>query len=384
MKRILCLILAAILLFSLAACEKDQKPSLNSGETAGENTGSNEENNSGENNETPNDKENPDENPDSDSSDTETGDKETRYFITSEEQTGEDGYKHTWTYDNNGNMLTHSLQEVHYIAGEKCDYSYSEEFAYDALGNLILEKGTAGYLQNAYHHTYTYNNLGQRITQTSYQPDGSIYRTTIYSYDEKGNLIKEAHDTGGTEYTYHKSGKVLTVKHFGTNTAAKDEINEYDEQGNLLSATTLDGDNVYRKLAWTYDSKGNILTFAELSGKGIRYSYTYDEQGNKLTEITYILDVAVSGESYTYDAQGNMLTKASLDPETMERSNTYVAYTYDSHGNMLTAVLHESDGTTLQTHNNSYTYDDAGNLIHKVEGDLEVKYTYIAIEVPNS
>lgn len=369
MKQLFCLLLAAIMAFSLVACGKDASPA--------EPTGSENLQSTGNPTDAPTDA--PTEPPTEAPTEPE---KVLAYLLTSEEQPGKDGYKHTWTYDKNGNILTHSLQEVHYVGGEKCDYSYNEEFAYDEQGNLILEKGTASYIRPAYHRTYTYNALGQMATKTEYQPDGSIYHTTTYTYNAEGRLIKEEHETGGTEYTYHSTGKVLTITHSGTNTSANDEVNEYNEQGNLLSTTYLDGGEVYRKLAWTYDNKGNILTFAELSGKGISYSYTYDEHNNKLTEITYILDRAVSGEAYTYDAQGNMLTKASLDPSTMECSKSYVAYTYDSHGNMLTTVLHESDGTTLQTTNNSYAYDDAGNMIYKKEGNLEVRYTYIEIEVP--
>ena len=112
MKRLLCLILAAILLFSLAACEKDPDSSLNSGETAGENIGTNEENNTGENNETPNDKENPDKTPDSGtgSGGEETPDNnpepatKTVYYWTEEKHNGFPVY--TRTYDEKGNLLT--------------------------------------------------------------------------------------------------------------------------------------------------------------------------------------------------------------------------------------------------------------------------------------
>ena len=113
---------------------------------------------------------------------------------------------------------------------------------------------------------------------------------------------------------------------------------------------------------YTYD-KGNLPSVQRTNnGKTQTYGFTYDSMGN-------IATYAAPGKgtvTYTYDNQGQLLKAAG---------DTTYTYTYDGAGNILTA----SDGTA--TH--SYTYGDANwkDLLTAFDGQ---SITYDSIGNPTS
>ena len=131
----------------------------------------------------------------------------------------------------------------------------------------------------------------------------------------------------------------------------------------LRRLTSVTGGPVSRQ--YTYrdiDSTKTTMQVASVTSGGRQYSYTYDSMGN-------IATYAAPGKgtvTYTYDNQGQLLKAAG---------NTTYTYTYDGAGNILTA----SDGTT--TH--SYTYGDIDwkDLLTAFDGQA---ITYDSIGNPTS
>lgn len=375
MKRLLCLILAAILLFSLTACEKDQEPSLNGGENAGENAGSNEENGngSGENNETPNDKENPDKNPDSD---TGTGGEETPdnnpepatktvYYWTEEKHNGFPVY--TRTYDEKGNLLTDTYASSDGYGG----YSYT--YTYDENGNCLSEYSTdvQGCSTSI---TYTYDENGRLLTEINATRDGySSHQSTIqYFYNASGQLEKSVETEPDSDvqveilYTCDEGGRVLKEEtHFVyPDQRLKMYTNEYsyDAMGNKLSECFYNRDELCSKTTWTYDEAGRLT--GEFLHNDSYTVYAYDEAGHLVEKTEGRIVNEVSKPSYT------------------------LYYQYGENGHL--SQRYELDGQGNKYHITEYTCDESGNVLQErhytnADGSLSLQkdYTYIAIEVPN-
>ena len=131
----------------------------------------------------------------------------------------------------------------------------------------------------------------------------------------------------------------------------------------LRRLTSVTGGPVTRQ--YTYrdiDSTKTTMQVASVTSGGQRYGYTYDSMGN-------IATYAAPGKgtvTYTYDNQGQLLSAAG---------DTTYTYTYDGAGNILTA----SDGTA--TH--SYTYGDTDwkDLLTGFDGQAII---YDAIGNPTS
>ncbi|WP_399144446.1 RHS repeat-associated core domain-containing protein [Streptomyces sp. MK7] len=105
---------------------------------------------------------------------------------------------------------------------------------------------------------YTYNNAGQRTTETRHQASGTT--TTTYCYD----TAADAHALLGTSTK--------------ADCATPDRTYHYDEAGN---ATSRAGDSGQQSLTWTPEGKLDTLTEG-----GKQTGYVYDADGNLLIRAT--------------------------------------------------------------------------------------------------
>lgn len=156
----------------------------------------------------------------------------------------------TMKYDDHGNLL----QIAEYNDGTEC---VRDEYEYDADGKLI-EWVSYWFNEIHYQETYTYDENGNLIQSCKSYADGPEYiseyeyehdedgnliqtRKTAYdgyeevfkyTYDKNGNLIKEDGDHGVTEYTYNEDGNV-------TKTVGYDNTEYiYDEKGRITRMVT--------------------------------------------------------------------------------------------------------------------------------------------------
>lgn len=140
-----------------------------------------------------------------------------------------------------------------------------------------------------------------------------------YTYDERGNLIREDSVFEGEErfieYTYNDKNWLLTVK--DNNSTA---TYAYDEAGNRLTYVREHTEaGVYRE-EYLYDEQGRLaetlVTFAD--GQKLRVEPQEEEPP----------PVAGSGADCTYDEAGRLLTETYANGEAR-------AYTYDEYGNKI-------------------------------------------------
>ena len=282
---------------------------------------------------------------------------------------------------------------------------------YDALGNAVKTLDAKGKVVTQ----TTFNSVGQPLSVTSaangttsytYQstlvssvtdPFGNVSEyvndiaghlvrvvdplggATFSSFNSLGLVTAMGGQTGRTNYTYDKSGRLATestssnaqrlfeynalglqskvtsgnldIKRFtydaagrmtGTTVNSDSTTYAYNAGGQLTSATDSQG-TVTRE----YDAAGRLTRCTDTYGRILRYEY--DAAGN-LTKLTYPDNTSVT---YAYDAN-NALTKVT------DWAGRETTYAYDVNGRL--TYSRKPDCSTVTT-----VYDDAGRVISTVD-----------------
>ncbi len=282
---------------------------------------------------------------------------------------------------------------------------------YDALGNAVKTLDAKGKVVTQ----TTFNSVGQPLSVTSaangttsytYQstmvssvtdPFGNVSEyvndiaghlvrvvdplggATFSSFNSLGLVTAMGGQTGRTNYTYDKSGRLATestssnaqrlfeynalglqskvtsgnldIKRFtydaagrmtGTTVNSDSTTYAYNAGGQLTSATDSQG-TVTRE----YDAAGRLTRCTDTYGRILRYEY--DAAGN-LTRLTYPDNTSVT---YAYDAN-NALTKVT------DWAGRETTYAYDVNGRL--TYSRKPDCSTVTT-----VYDDAGRVISTVD-----------------
>jgi RHS repeat-associated protein len=318
----------------------------------------------------------------------------------------------TYTYDNQGRQLTHTIHKH----GET---DITTQAKYDLNGNKRYNiEGRLVQTENQYDGL---NRLSAAIIKTwdvSYTVQTT--HTTSYSYDKNGNLTttKDWINNTTTDF-YDPMNRLIEKQDANSVSIQKIEYNHnnlqeasYDANGNKTTfqydrnnrlAATIDpehtsADNYNHITSQTYDLAGNVET--KTDGRGKTTNYAYDNL-NRLTSVTNVVNGIYEITSYIYDMNNNMLTQTRGGYTTTYEYNaanklwrkidhggrsgtpgnyTYVSsktevYTYNPDGSFLTKKDRKGQTTT-------YTYYSTGNVkTQTVDSNPsnEVSYTYDAV-----
>lgn len=230
----------------------------------------------------------------------------------------ENGDKATLTRDNGGHVSTYrwvyaapgkpSRMELEDAEG----LFVTETYEYDAQGNLLCERNC--YRDGAFQETtYTYDEKGNKLTErhTSFSTGITTHTGSNYAYDDRGNLTEEHHFTedkpphSSHYYTYDENGNRLTQTYVGTTDSGKTEWT-YDDNGNVLTYYHCLNDS-WEKAVYTYDSAGKILTVISTRhtfpvGSEAKEEYTYDQHGNMVSRKIIGINGTVTEWICTYKA----------------------------------------------------------------------------------
>ena len=202
-----------------------------------------------------------------------------------------DGTTTSYTYDNQGNLLSATLRD-----------GTTRKNTYDQFGRVTSSTGPNGATSK-----YTYN--ADFTAATSEDPLGN---KSTYSYDANGRLSKIIDPQGSVASLSYDARGVLTSY---TNAYGAVSSSAYDSDGRLSQRTNLYGGTGN----YTWNPDGTLSAYTDALGNARQFSY---DAMQRLSSFTNALGQTVR---YTRDAVGHLLTIA-------DDSGTRMTYTYNSEG----------------------------------------------------
>ena len=226
------------------------------------------------------------------------------------------------------------------------------------------------------------------VTTTSDLGDGSESITIKYTYDDRGNKISEVYANGAKKtYEYNSRNLVVKTQSYdkeGTKTLISRY--RYDDYGQLLEMTdyrvSSETETAYRYTEYTYDQRGRITAFAEISQnaqptaddiKAHQIRYTYNEDGN-LSKVSYpTTKDGIQSLSYIYDENGWLQEiKGELHSNGQTTEKVLRSYSYDAYGKVKEIKDYRNRlKNGAQAVQKIYTYDSFDRVKEMTYTDLE-------------
>ena len=226
------------------------------------------------------------------------------------------------------------------------------------------------------------------VTTTSDLGDGSESITTKYTYDDRGNKLSEVYANGAKKtYEYNNRNLVVKTQSYdkeGTKTLISRY--RYDDYGKLLEMTdyrvSSETETAYRYTEYTYDQRGRITAFAEISQnvqptaddiKAHQIRYTYNENGN-LSKVSYpTTKDGIQSLSYIYDENGWLQEiKGELHSKGQTTEKVLRSYSYDAYGKVKEIKDYRNRlKNGAQAVQKIYTYDSFDRVKEMTYTDLE-------------
>ena len=212
--------------------------------------------------------------------------------------------------------------------------------------------------------------------------------TTKYTYDDRGNKISEVYANGAKKtYEYNNRNLVVKTQSYdkeGTKTLISRY--RYDDYGQLLEMTdyrvSSETETAYRYTEYTYDQRGRITAFAEISQnaqptaddiKAHQIRYTYNENGN-LSKVSYpTTKDGIQSLSYIYDENGWLQEiKGELHSKWQTTEKVLRSYSYDAYGKVKEIKDYRNRlKNGAQAVQKIYTYDSFDRVKEMTYTDLE-------------
>ncbi|QQQ73183.1 RHS repeat-associated core domain-containing protein [Chryseobacterium indologenes] len=274
--------------------------------------------------------------------------------------TNDKGGSITFTYNAAGEQIKAQYGENVVIAkydswGRKSEFNDPSngvyKYEYNGFGQpkkTISPKGTK---------EFTYNNLGQLITQKEISTvDGgqATDKTITYTYDNKGHVTSKNGTSKGKAYSSNTS---------------------FDPQGRILSSSESSNDKYFIQKGITYDDKGRIVSYEKsLYSSGVltkvNVENVYNDWNGELYQIKDKSSGKVLWQLKDTNAKGQVLTSS------LGAANIINAY--DENG-FLTKVNHSSQ-VKSGILDLGYTFDGVKNELksRRTTGDFNIieEFTY--------
>lgn len=296
--------------------------------------------------------------------------------------------------DFNGNITTYSYDFLERMVRISAPEGNVTSMAYDSSGNLTLNIDADGVVTSKYYlgnsllttsaqvgatysllTTYTYNNLGLRLTKTT--PKG---HQTSYSYDNKYRLSKQTHPDGSfIQKLYDKDGNEIVF----VNEKQVSWETSFDALNQLVSRA----DGLNQILRYEYDQAGNLTR--QIWPKGNRKDIEYDSR-NRQNLIRYYSSLGSLEDTVSkqYDSVGNVIAVSSASQSVIRSFDLLnrltlvhipaldrkVHYTYDPQGNRQTMVIENLQDNSINV--TQYEYDKNNRLVGLIANNSHTSFKY--------
>ncbi len=151
---------------------------------------------------------------------------------------------------------------------------YNTLYSYNDKGQLIRETlKKEGKITNI--GNYQYDEQGEKTAFQYKDADGNTLNSESYknSYNNKGQLIKQStlqamgmnQDKWTDEYHYDEEGRLLQILNVQNN---RKTLHQYNENGQLVEKTIEYKGNQVSKQTFTYDTDGNLKEFSSTDSQG--------------------------------------------------------------------------------------------------------------------
>ena len=255
-----------------------------------------------------------------------------------------------WSGDKS-DRTTGTVRGINYTFAANGLSTHDRWYTYDNVGNILTECSWISSSSKPVQESYTYDAKNQLVRHDSVTQNCTI----TYAYDAGGNITSKkiyAYTTGSLD------GKTPTetINYTYGNSAWKDELTSY--KGEAIEYDEIGNPELYR--GWTMGWEGRQLKSAGKNGTNL--GFTYDSEGIRTSKSngtnttkyllngTQILAQTTNGTtlSFFYDQQGNRVAMA-------DSSNHFYYYIYNLQGDVI-ALADASTGKLAAT----YTYDAWG------------------------
>ena len=251
-----------------------------------------------------------------------------------------------WSGDNS-DRTTGTVRGINYTFAANGLSTHDRWYTYDNVGNILTECSWISSSSKPVQESYTYDAKNQLVKHDSV----SLNAIYTYEYDLGGNIKSKT--------IYNKdSGATSTINYTYGNSAWGDELTAYN--GESIVYDKIGNPTTYR--GWGMTWQGRQLTKAV---KDKTVTFTYDSEGIRTSKSdgtnttkyllngTQILAQTTNGKTlcFFYDQQGNRVGMA-------DGSNKFYYYIYNLQGDVI-ALADASTGKLAVT----YTYDAWGKLV---------------------
>ena len=276
---------------------------------------------------------------------------------------GTQNFTKSYTKNNDGEIVTETLS-----TGVLTEYGYNSNSAISTLEN-ILDDITLEY-------SYGYNGKGnitaETVTRRTFGEQGETIdsaETTVYNYDNKGQLTSAENDSTKWEYTYNGRGNILTSKEYSVSV---------NDNGEKVYTLKTDGNNTF-----VYGNTWQDM-LTSFNGESI----TYDAIGNPLSykgnTLTWTMGRQLSSygsNTYKYNEDGIRTSKTVDDVTTQYYLNgTDIIQQSDGTNTLYFYYDNASEVVGFNYNNNDYFYvknmmDDIVAIVDST-GTVVAEYTY--------
>lgn len=238
------------------------------------------------------------------------------------------------------------------------------EWRFNEQGDVALYASGNNKREILTQEIYTYNTQGLTQSVDCYTTETSHLYSTLYSYNDKGQLLQSA--------TYRND------------TLLSREIYSYTEQGYLAEKQRyLTADELDSQHTFLYNERGDEIEERSIDKWGERVESNeieYDREGRIIRKALYLSSHSpISEQQYSYDQAGNLTQIIYYDYDGSLWRQTLRSY--DSQNRLCEQRHYNAKGK--MTNKELLFYDEQGNIIRKafLRGTQPKPYSQIEYEI---